>query len=794
MEARALIVAIENYSQAQGLFTQTLEGTLDSARRFYDWLLTEKRVKPECIFLCSDNPIASSHPANRPNRAGEPGKVTLIRAASRADIIAACLDLIELGQDETTELFVFFSGHGLAYRESPWRLAFDVLICSDFRDFRQSGAAGIKLNELRVRLCTCLGGTDHYFLIDACRNVVDKSQFQPIGLGISPTTAQLGTPTVYTLYSVKFGEPAPVNEKFAKALLKGLYGDGHAKGWVQGEMFVKFDLLRDYVKDQVKPRQIDYRQDGDGRGALLQLPAPVTSHCEVVVVDASPEQKFHLAVTSGSASILATDFSGSSFTTTLEPNDRTYALQVMGDGDPWEQFEPPLGTPLDMYSDTTVKFRKKRIDRGPAAPKPPSTGQINIVFSPEPTFAGPPPNWALQLRNLRSGELFEKPSSFSKSVAPGKYLAKLLENGVTAFSTQFEVSPGEEKTVDLLSREPTAFQQSMLEQIVGRPGAKVPDFSEALGPSAHWNPQLWLGYLGGAHILREPGTYRRLAKIPLTPLDPLQENGSGFFVLGVVEGSAPQVALGTGNSVSWTPMESVAGVPTLYQVKLPVSAGSALFSIKFGEFPPITYSTCALPNRVTFISVTKQADADLEIQQFILPPAEQQRSLPAQLQWATVPASDLKVIQFMSLAQTRFAKRKSIAPKADHSEPAKIWQTVLAAKWTDPILSVIALYEMVRQGAVGKSPTSAKAVLDELQQCFPEIPDVAVLNHLVYKSQEQPAGTPLFLEGILSSPEANDTMALSSDRLDFNSVWTTWRDAVKAEDEGAANVMLSAGL
>src|ERR1019366_6468316 len=162
---------------------------------------------------------------------------------------------------------------------------------------------------------------------------------------------------------------APVNPKFANALLQGLQGDGHAKGWVQGEVFVKFDLLRDYVKEQVKPRQIDYRQEGDGKGTLLQLPAPVTSHCEGVVVDASPGQTFHLAVSSGSSSVLATDFSGNFFTAKLEPNDRTYALQVMDDGVPLEQVEPPPGTPLDMYSNTTVKFRHGRIDRGPAAPR-----------------------------------------------------------------------------------------------------------------------------------------------------------------------------------------------------------------------------------------------------------------------------------------------------------------------------------------------------------------------------------------------------------------------------------------
>ena len=302
MESRALIIAIQNYSQSQGLFTQTLEGTHDSARRFYQWLITEKHVKPDCIFLCSDGQIAADHPPTRASRSGGPAKIQLVRDGSRSEIVAATLDLIDLGQDDTSELFVYFSGHGFAYRQSPWRLALDVLVGSDFRSFRQSGAACIKLDELRVRLCNSLGGVDHYFLIDACRNVVDDSQFQAIGLGISPSNAQLGTPTVYTLYSVKYGEPAPVNPKFAKALMQGLHGEGHAKGWVQGEMYVKFDLLCDYVGDHVKPRQIDSKREGNGKGTLFQLPPPVTSRCDVIVVDASPQQTFEVRVSSGSAS------------------------------------------------------------------------------------------------------------------------------------------------------------------------------------------------------------------------------------------------------------------------------------------------------------------------------------------------------------------------------------------------------------------------------------------------------------------------------------------------------------
>src|SRR5256885_2591246 len=101
MESRALIIAIQSYSQSQGLFTQTLDGTHDSARRFYQWLLTEKHVKPDCIFLCSDGQIAADHPSTRANRSGEPGKIQLVRDGSRSEIVAATLDLIDLGQDDT---------------------------------------------------------------------------------------------------------------------------------------------------------------------------------------------------------------------------------------------------------------------------------------------------------------------------------------------------------------------------------------------------------------------------------------------------------------------------------------------------------------------------------------------------------------------------------------------------------------------------------------------------------------------------------------------------------------------
>jgi len=400
----------------------------------------------------------------------------------------------------------------------------------------------------------------------------------------------------------------------------------------------------------------------------------------------------------------------------------------------------------------------------------------------------------VQLRNLRSGELIEGGTEIREAVPPGKYMAKLLENGVTVVKTTFDVSPGEKKRMDLLSREPTPFQQAFLDRIVGRTDARVPDFSETLGPTANWNPELWLAYLGAAHVLRDPGMYQRLGKIPLESLDDLNDGDSSLFVLASVDGPVPEVALSKGKNVQWVSMETVSGIPTLCQAKIPISSGATLFSIKFADLTPISYATCGLPNRVTLLIICKQPDAPPTVQQFLLTPARFQNHLPIELQWKSLPVSALKVVQFMSLAQTRFAQRKSVGPKQeskDSSVATAIWRTLLDAKWTDPILAVVALYDIVRQGSAKSSPYSVQSVLGNLERYFLDLPDVGILHRLLLKTSAPINGTPLFLEGLLASREASNTMALSPDRLDFNSVWTSWRDAVQGE-ELSASATLSA--
>jgi hypothetical protein len=785
MESRALIIAIQDYSQSQGLFSQTLAGTIASAQNFYQWLVSEKKIKPECIFLCSDGTISNTHPRTRSNRAGVANAVQLVRGASRPEIVAAVLDLIDLGQDDTNELFVFFSGHGFGYRQSPWRMGLDVLVSGDFRNLRTGGAACVKLDELRFRLYSCLGGKDHYLFIDACRNEVDESQIQALGLGISPTSAQLGFPTTYTLYSVKYGEPAPVNPDFPAALMQGLEGQGHAKGWVQGKMFVKFDLLCDYIEDKVQPRQIDSRREGNGKGTLLQLPVPVLSRCDIVVVDGTSESVFQLEISSGPSPILTTKFSGPAFNTNLEPNDRTYTVTITDHGQDLQQFDPPTDTPLDMYSSCVLKFRHQAA--GPPPPPPGSPmGNLDLIFSPGAQFGGPAPDWRIQLQNVRSGKVKKRLGSFSSKLEPGKYVATLFEDGTTAVSKTFRVKRGEKMTVDILARRSTPFQQAFLDRTLNPTGARVPDFSESLGPTVNWSPQLWLAYLGAAHIFRDRGRYHKLANIPLLPVDDLRSGDSGFLALSAIPGDTPQVALSDGRDVQWTPMQPVAGIPTLCQAGLPISKGPTLFSVKLGNHVPVSYSTCAVPDRITLFNISQDGEAPPVVQQFLLVPAHLKNQLSGDMQLHYPGTSALKIVRFLSLAQQRFAEHKSIDPEKlpvknrPPQEILNVWRMLLGAKWIDPILGVIALYDIIRRGAAKHSPYPVQSVLRNLERFFPDIPDVSILHQLLMKNPQPTEGTPLFLEGALAVADAENVMKLSSDRLDFNSVWTSWRDAVRS--------------
>src|SRR5260370_4066261 len=128
---RALVIACENYPHAEDVAPQ-LPGTLDSAREFYQWLLSTKGLTAAEIYLCCDDPLTKDH------------RKDLTYGGSRQGITSALIDLVDQGRDKTSELYVFFSGHGIGWEVSPQQRGLDVLLASDYRARKRSGGSCVK--------------------------------------------------------------------------------------------------------------------------------------------------------------------------------------------------------------------------------------------------------------------------------------------------------------------------------------------------------------------------------------------------------------------------------------------------------------------------------------------------------------------------------------------------------------------------------------------------------------------------------------------------------------------------
>ena len=255
--AKALLIACEKYPKGEDVAPE-LKGTLESARACYEWLTKDKGLTPADIYVCCDAELVAGHPADRSF------------ASTRAGIGDAVTDLVERHRGKVTELYVFFSGHGLGYEQSPQQRGLDLLLATDYRSRKKSGAAAINIGELQSQLEIWLGGDDHYYFLDACRTVLKAGEIVPAGLGMALDPANAGDPTTYALFSTKFGEAATVNAKFPTALLQGLRGEGRAKTRVKKTWWVQFDRLQKHV-DSLVDTPTDSMKIGSHEGLIAKL-------------------------------------------------------------------------------------------------------------------------------------------------------------------------------------------------------------------------------------------------------------------------------------------------------------------------------------------------------------------------------------------------------------------------------------------------------------------------------------------------------------------------------------------
>jgi hypothetical protein len=752
MTVRALIIAIEDYKG----FLPSLPGTNHAAEEFRRWLMEKKGVDPQLIQACIDG-----------------GYAWRTAGTSSGEIIAELKKLRNAGANSMEEFYFFFSGHGFSTPVSPDRDV-AVLVASDFED-DDTGRACLSLEEIKEKFYKSLGPGSHYYFIDACRNVI--TDIQSTGTGLKSSPSELGTPTVFRMFSTPQGAVAKTRSGFAHALIQGLNGSGIAKDWRGRRMWVLFDRLCDFVKAQVSGQDIDAIKEGIAAGQILEVVPVPEYNCEVIVTNASAGDTFTIEIDDFNKNLVSTTFTGPRYTVKLKPFD--YYVKVTHQVDLVVQTHPSSTEPISLFDNTEIRFKKQQpnlnitsmLDFSPRASPAGQLADIKIIGGP---------GTDIHLENLSTGELRHATDDLNESVEAGRYALRMKERGVTLDKRNLELMPGQSIEVDLLKRPKSKVRQNILKAVSQTAGARLVMFSEQLGPITNWDLGLWLSLIGASRIVAAPGQYSKLVNLPLADFVDISPSESVIYLLAGFERTKGTFGVGAheGTEVQWQKLTKVKDFSGIYQHKQRTQPGPQLLSIKLPDRPPLTYASYSLPNRATFIVFTEDAGGHINLHQYLLPLhhliGEFDPSVSSELNH-----NPLDVVRTMFLAQKQFAKKRPIGD--DAGGPVKEWISLIYGKWLDPVMAFIGGYELIRRGFLQKERKLLEIMVYNLRTYFPDMPDTEAIAKLIgLDDWRPPTAAPLLLEGVLAfdDVEEGQILPLPPNRLDYGSPWTTWRGAV----------------
>jgi DNA-binding protein HU-beta len=774
MNARAFIIAIEDYPNSTTL-AQQLPGTNIDAEAFRAWLIDKKKVDTASILACAG-----------------PGCAWRTTGTTHDEIVAELQKLSTSWKEEDNdELYFYFSGHGFSYEADNATIQIDVFVASDFVDADNSGDACLQFQEVQKKLWLSMGPGNHYYFIDACRNPIARDDIEVPIIGKKFPSSSRGRSKYYALYSTALGQVAKVNSGFTQLLLKGLNGGGTAKKWEAGKMYVTFERLRDYLKAKLKNQEIEANTGADGDGFIMELRPVPEYDCEVLVANAASEDSFTLKVSNDLMGDKSHPFQGGSHKVQLKPFD--YFLEVTHPSATVVQVDPPLPGPLSLYDPAVVRFRKNpttRSARGPAAVV--AAREANVTLEAAP-------GTEIHLLHEESGKTISDFGSLTANVAPGKYVAQVVERGTPIQRSSVTIEPGKDIVIDLLDRPKSEVRERILNSFSHSGTSRYAAFSETLGNMANWDLSLWLSVFGASHIASDPDRFSMLKNLPTDRFRDVKKNDSPVYVLAGFEKSRGpfDVSLSDGSKVKWEPLNKVDGLVGIYEKRIKARAGSHLLSLRIERQSPVTLAVFCLPNRATFVTFAEDTGGGLRVHQYLLPIYSLFQYLdPRVLDYLSI--APLGMARTMALAQSRFANNQQVMPQKD-AEEKRDWDALMLGKWLDPIMSLIACYEIIRRGKIESQKENLKTVIGNLHRYFPDIPDTQVIARLIGLKANRIADPPLLMDGVLALEDSEDILTLPASKLDYGSPWTTWRGAVSdavapAGRTPARNVVATPGV
>lgn len=752
MTVRALLVGIERYPKMEESLAASLPGTVVAAARFREWLITQKGVAVEDIQFCSGQAVE--------------GRTS---GATYEEIVDAIDGLLASGQDHTEELYCFFSCHGFAYRERE--SVADVIVCADYRTRDRSGNVCLRLDEVQDFLQRRMGPGSHYYFVDACRTVLDFDDIVVGNLPLIRPESTLGSPGVYTLYSTQPGSTAAVASGFADVLLKGLSGFGRAKAWVQSSLAVQYVSLVEFVEQSLPNQEVDQAVKGPPNPTILAIKGIPQNRCEIAVVGAGPGDRFDASVTDARGRPLRQfSFDGPRGAFVDRPDD--YSLEVKRAGTALACIDPQ---PVDLYEPNVVHF----------SVTPPPPGPTFAVRDGELTVEAPP-GLRIRARNLDQPAQGGEVDPGGRAVfAAGRYRLETFDQSGEKLGDDAITVRMRSQTYRYSLGSLTGLRRSVLDRLPhDAAGVRL-----AGGATMDTGLDMSLALLGAARIL---GKHPEVNSDGLHSFDNEAPGASPCYCLWASEeplAASRAVAIseaGSREAVAWRRAENVPGLPGLVHCYLGPDAPGTLMSLATGIGPTLTVATARLPNRVTLIVVTDGPKGARTVQQFLLPIGHLIQVLPGEVRYRLEGSDALRSIATMVRMIREFAARRLLGAVMDDATIVELGY----AKWVDPIMGLLAGYELARRGPgeaekwsalTGMSREQLIATLRRnLSTFFPELPDVAVLGRrLGIGGGRAGERIPVLLDGYqaLEPSERSEWPPIA--RLDYRGPWTQWLGVVK---------------
>lgn len=731
-----LIIAIEEYPHTQEL--ASLPGVIQSADNFYDWLQQTKR--PDHIYYCAA-PTARTSKANA--------------GADIDDILAQLTQLILKARDQTSELYVYFAGHGFSFQREDWDPVTNVLVAANYTDRATGGRRCLNVSEIQNKLRVSLGKGNHFWFFDACRTLIGPNEISVGSSGIAAGLSEAGSASTFSLYATEPGRVALNNAQFSQALLKGLRGAGRAKIVRGHEYWVTFDAVRAFVKSQSKiPIEA---APGNGDGLVQQLHDVPLSKCTIRVLDGQSNDEFVLE-TRASGLSKRSQFVGPTATIEVAPLD--YQLSLERGGKSARRLKP-ANDPVDLWDHNEVEFEMG------------STGSVPAAASPVIEHPAPGPRASLRLTGPNTDVTTQ--ASLRESVQPGSYTLQLIERGAVVAAKSFDVAPGQGIVhQDLFADRQTDAHRAIKSALRHQDSSPNVMFSESIGPLSSQSLPLWLAMLGASKIVAPGHSFEKMQDIGTADAAGMlaQDRGAIYVLSSIVEGNAPFVEAGT------CPLDQVAvasstaprhllrpihGLERVRHAMFSAPNGPCMLPIFDAAGGGLALATAVLPGRVTLVVLARGTRGTIEIRQLMLRPFNPSLAPDDLLRSFHSP---LEYIQFGVEAQSRFLKHRPLAPV--NGQEQSTWNELLHGKSIDPIMSIVAAYDQLQRGEPRGLLTTA---IHNLQRRYPEIPDVHLLAHLAKMGPAPATGMlPLFTEGCLASTR----WMPAGLELNMNSPWTSF--------------------